>query len=319
MFHQGWHQRKENTAPVTKVVYLEQVWRERPGRDKCSEPQDQVTVSRWTDPATARRCLTSVAEHDHHILSLALRPTEAVFSAQGRTLHSGRVRSGALQLSGPGQVLRGEFVAPSDALHVYFPKRVLSDCYWSMHGENYPEPIILIDPGFAQDSAIEQLGRQLLAAEELGGPHGRLCADGLILALTARLLNAHANCGPTSRPARARGLSKWRLKRARDYIEANLGEPLLLSDIAASTGLSRMHFAAQFRAATGIRPHEFVLRRRIERAQELIATPNTTLVNIALSVGFQTQAHFTTVFKRFVGETPSRWREYQGMTQQLAS
>lgn len=319
MFNQPWSHGEENTPFVSKVVHLEQRWRERPGRGELGAPQEHVTVSRWTDPATARRCLTSVAEPDHHILSLSLRPTDAVFSMHGRTLHAGRVRSGALQLSGPGQALRGEFMAPHDALHLYIPSRVLSDCYRTMHGKDYPESIVFIDPAFAHDSAIEQLGRQLLAADELGGPHGRLCADGLILALVARLLNAHANCAPTVTPASARGLSRWRLKRARDYIEANLGEPLHLSDIAASAGLSRMHFAAQFRAATGMRPHEFVLRRRIERAQELIARPNTTLVDISLSVGFQTQAHFTTVFKRLVGETPSRWREYQAMGRQRAA
>jgi len=69
-----------------------------------------------------------------------------------------------------------------------------------------------------------------------------------------------------------------------------------------------MHFAAQFRAATGLRPHEFVLRRRIERAQSLLLQSRLTSLDIALSTGFRSQAHFTTVFKRLVGETPARWR-----------
>jgi len=69
-----------------------------------------------------------------------------------------------------------------------------------------------------------------------------------------------------------------------------------------------MHFAAQFRVATGTRPHDFVLHRRIERAQEMLRDRSLALVDIALCVGFQTQAHFTTVFKRFTGVTPHRWR-----------
>jgi AraC-like DNA-binding protein len=72
-----------------------------------------------------------------------------------------------------------------------------------------------------------------------------------------------------------------------------------------------MHFAAQFRAATGLRPHEYLLRRRIERAQELLRREPISLSDVALSVGFQTQAHFTTVFKRFVGRTPHRWWQDQ--------
>ena len=69
-----------------------------------------------------------------------------------------------------------------------------------------------------------------------------------------------------------------------------------------------MHFAAQFRAAVGMRPHQYLLKRRIERAEELLKQAGISLVDVALTVGFQTQAHFTTVFKRFAGDTPHQWR-----------
>jgi AraC-like DNA-binding protein len=74
-----------------------------------------------------------------------------------------------------------------------------------------------------------------------------------------------------------------------------------------------MHFASQFRAATNLRPHEFVLRRRVQRAEELLQNTSTPIVEVALMVGFQTQAHFTTTFKRFVGSTPNRWRAVNQM------
>jgi AraC family transcriptional regulator len=75
-----------------------------------------------------------------------------------------------------------------------------------------------------------------------------------------------------------------------------------------------MHFAAQFRAATGLRPHEYLLRRRIERAQEMLVGTSMSLVDVALSVGFQTQAHFTSVFKRYAGQPPRAWRESRGVS-----
>ncbi len=110
-------------------------------------------------------------------------------------------------------------------------------------------------------------------------------------------------------PARRRTpLQKWRLKRVFVHVDGHLARRITLADMAAAAGLTRMHFAAQFRAAMGMRPHDFVLRRRIDRARELLGDPERTLVDVALSVGFQTQAHFTTVFKRFAGETPHRWR-----------
>jgi AraC-like DNA-binding protein len=113
---------------------------------------------------------------------------------------------------------------------------------------------------------------------------------------------------PTQRH-RVPGLPKWRLKRAIEYVTANLAEPIGLADIATATGLSRMHFAAQFRATTGLRPHDYLLRRRVERAQELLLSSGLPLVDVAFDVGFKTQAHFTTVFGRLVGETPKVWRQ----------
>src|SRR6266446_3826450 len=125
-------------------------------------------------------------------------------------------------------------------------------------------------------------------------------------------LHSHGDLTPVRR--RRAALPKWRLRRAVDYVDAHLGERVALADLANAVGLTSMHFAAQFRAATGIRPHEYLLRRRVERAQDLLSTSNATLVDVALSVGFQTQAHFTTVFKRFVGVTPHRWRGENGQT-----
>ena len=98
------------------------------------------------------------------------------------------------------------------------------------------------------------------------------------------------------------------MKRVTDHVEAHLSRRITLADMAAAAGLTRMHFAAQFRTATGLRPHDFVLQRRVERAQESLRNPELALVDVALSDGFQTQAHFTTVFKRFAGGTPHRWR-----------
>lgn len=106
-------------------------------------------------------------------------------------------------------------------------------------------------------------------------------------------------------------LPAWRLKRVVDYIDANVDAAIPLADLASVAGLSRMHFAAQFRLATGLSPHEFLLHRRVDQARRLLLDPEARLVDIALDVGFQTQAHFTTVFKRIVGETPHRWRRSQ--------
>jgi AraC-like DNA-binding protein len=99
-----------------------------------------------------------------------------------------------------------------------------------------------------------------------------------------------------------------RLRRAMEYVDAYLGEVITLADLASAAGLTRMHFAAQFKAATSTRPHDYLLRRRVERAQEMLLSGQMSVVEIGLSLGFETQSHFTSVFKRLVGRPPHAWR-----------
>jgi AraC-like DNA-binding protein len=141
------------------------------------------------------------------------------------------------------------------------------------------------------------------------------CAEALRRTIEARLARLRpamrdTDCrgdADSSRPP-VRALQKWRLKRVVEYVDTNLSSKVSLLDLAAVAGLSRMHFACQFRAATGLRPHEFLLQRRICRSKELMRGTSMTIAETALTVGFLTQAHFTTVFKRFVGYTPRQWR-----------
>ena len=171
-----------------------------------------------------------------------------------------------------------------------------------------PDRCLFLDLRSKADSAIEELSRALLRIDGMDEHFGEIYASAVGLAIAARLLG-HDHRPDPFRPKRSCGaLPRWRLRRALEYIDANLAEPITLGDLATVTGLSPMHFAAQFRMSTGIRPHEYLLRRRVERARELLLQPDSSIVDVALSVGFQTQSHFTTVFKRFVGDTPCQWR-----------
>ncbi len=81
-------------------------------------------------------------------------------------------------------------------------------------------------------------------------------------------------------------LPKWRLNRVVEYVDTRLDERVTLAEMAGVAGLTRMHFAAQFRRATGVSPHAYLLQRRVERAKELLRDTTRPLADIALSVGF---------------------------------
>jgi len=72
--------------------------------------------------------------------------------------------------------------------------------------------------------------------------------------------------------------------------------------------MSQLHFSKLFKLSTGLAPHQFVLEARIHRAKELLLEGNEKIVDIALGVGFENQAHFTTVFGNLVGMTPRQFQ-----------
>ena len=84
------------------------------------------------------------------------------------------------------------------------------------------------------------------------------------------------------------GLPAWRLKRAPAFIDLNLDGRIRLPLLAEAAALSRKHFARLFRLSTGLRPHEYVLRKRVERAKTLMVDSNDSIVAIARASGFST-------------------------------
>lgn len=174
-----------------------------------------------------------------------------------------------------------------------------------------PFGILGTSDGMASDPVIEQLLNQL--GQQGSGTDDGAYGDAIRLAVAARWLRLRAQPAPEPQDDPSKGaLQKWRLKRVMAYIDDHLCDTISLADLALTAGLSRMYFAARFRTATGLRPHEYILRRRIDRAKDMLTQSNESLVEIAFNVGFQTQAHFTTVFKRFAGVTPGRWRVSSG-------
>lgn len=163
-------------------------------------------------------------------------------------------------------------------------------------------------PSLSRDPLLERLVQSLLPPEQASEVLRGYYTDALHTTLLKRLASIRDEPeGALSRPKTMK-LPYWRLRRVTEYVDRSLDERISLATLAQAAGLSRMHFAALFRAATGMRPHDYVMQRRIQRAKELLAGTQTPIVDVALSVGFQTQAHFTTVFKRVVGFTPYRWR-----------
>lgn len=125
---------------------------------------------------------------------------------------------------------------------------------------------------------------------------------------TARLRGWLALPSRAGRPHLRGGLAPAALRRVQLFVEANLGRPIRLADLAARAGLSPYHFARAFRTSTGTTPRAYVEARRVERAKQLLKEGELPIAAIAVETGFGTQSRFTTIFRRLTGFTPAAYR-----------
>jgi AraC-like DNA-binding protein len=98
------------------------------------------------------------------------------------------------------------------------------------------------------------------------------------------------------------------LRRAKDLVDRSYAQPLDVPALARQAHVSPAHFSRRFKEAFGESPHQYVLSRRVERAQELLRNTDLTVTEICLEVGFQSLGSFSSAFHRVAGMTPTAYR-----------
>jgi AraC family transcriptional regulator len=174
--------------------------------------------------------------------------------------------------------------------------------------------------GSVQVSMLEPKSRALLVSTQLIDAACR-ARDGdcegakAHIARAIALLDGHPGmrtggqnreCGKTLIPRG--GFAAWQSRRLAAHVNANLADKISVKALAASLDISVGHFCRAFKCTFGMPARRWILHRRIELAQGLMLTKDASLSEIALSCGMSDQSHFTRVFRRLVGETPSSWR-----------
>jgi AraC family transcriptional regulator len=283
----------DHRAAVSRDDVKSRSWRRVSGLHQSPE----IVVARWTDTRMEPRRATVAAPEGCFVLDIALAPTRVRLISDRKLIFDGSMASGMTYVCHPAHTLRAEYSSPADFLRLYVADSLIDP--------RTPDANLTgaADTSFAtmlsRDALIDHLARALQAADEGASERYIESLARAIVARTAQIRPKNARVSP---------LPQWRLAQVIGYIEANISEAISLADLAAAAELSRAHFSVQFRLATGCRPHDFILLRRIEAAKRLLVETPSELAEVALAVGFQTQAHFSTVFKRFVGDTPGGWR-----------
>ncbi len=208
-------------------------------------------------------------------------------------------------------------VGPVPTLHSHKASEVIlcaldSNYVGSILSELDRQPIAepIIRPNF-QDSAIRRLMALLMEEVRAGAPSGKLYADSLAHALAIRYLqlgerapNQIVHSGVSALPPHA-------LKRVLERIEGSFQSEISLASLAQEVGYSRGHFLKMFRTSTGMTPHRYLVKRRIDHARSLLKRREISIIDVAAYCGFSSQAHLTQVFRAYLGVTPAEYRRTQ--------
>jgi AraC family transcriptional regulator len=159
-----------------------------------------------------------------------------------------------------------------------------------------------MDPALTHLARVAQSALTLPALVSI--PH----ADTVAAALVAHLIQYHSNKTVGTLPLSDAALGRQQLEAVRCYIHSHLHRGISLAELAPIAGLSIAQLIRQFKQATGVPPHQYILQARVEKARLLLERNRDTIANIAVDCGFDSQSSLTRVFQRFLGTTPKVYR-----------
>lgn len=160
----------------------------------------------------------------------------------------------------------------------------------------------------ARDPIVAQLAQALLASLDSNTSLQPGFSDGIAMSLAVHLLEHYRDEAAQPAPRRVAALSAQQMRRIAESVDDALDAAWPLARLAAEVRLSPFHFARSFKATCGLTPHQFVTRRRMERARELVLATREPLLQIAQETGYASAAHFAQAYRRHWGEAPSATR-----------
>lgn len=196
--------------------------------------------------------------------------------------------------------------APLDIMDVYIPQELLQIAY-SEHCRGDPALINLEPTLTLQDAGLIWLMRSMLSCSIGDNASNNIFFETMTMHLVLYLLRLEPSA--TTLSYRSSGaMPMASLRRVKQYIEENLSSELSLEKLASVAGISRFHFARQFRGVVGETPHRYLVRRRLERARQMLVDSRLPVTEIAMSCGFSDPSHFAKRFRREYRLGPSDFR-----------
>jgi AraC family transcriptional regulator len=242
----------------------------------------------------------------HAYVAIHAGPSVHVACRRGGYRHAGRAVYGDIDIIPAGTPSIWEMSGKDTALLLRLSPSLLRTAAHELGAD--PERVEIRNRFQMRDDAIENIGWALKAEMEAGYPSGQLYLDGMALSLAARLVRCHSSLAVEERRLNGR-MAGARLRRVLAYIEDNLARDLSLSELASVAELGVSHLKASFRETVGLPVHQYVIRRRVERAKHLLRDGKLSISQVALEAGFAHQSHLARHLRRLSGVSPRALRQ----------
>jgi len=247
---------------------------------------------------------TVSGNNDFHSFSLSLRSQERFeWKISGETSWCRDVSQGDIFFLPKGHDFTADWVGDLSNLGIF-----LAPALFQQAAGVYLDTLTLHLQAGIRDPLIWQIGTTLLETLLRDGMIDQLYGESAATFLAVHTLKHYSSTTPPSR--REHGyLSGQILNLLRDYIDAEIQNPIHLEQLAALANLTTAHFVRVFKRSTGLTPYQYVIRTKIDRAKHLLEVSRLSGREISVLLGYSDQSHFTRQFKQVVGISPSHYRE----------
>ena len=266
--------------------------------EACAELGDGVSAALWSNHHDAQ----DYQAPSHHTLSCYIGGGTGTFRREQPGTKGGPDKLCILPAEHQSAwVINGEI----RLAHVYFsPEQFALGCVTLLDRE--PRTLQLRESTFLEDASQARRFHQLIALN-WHEPAERLLTSSLAHEMLSHTLLSQVGAREGLRLKG--GLAAHQRRRLAEYIDQHLEDPISLGQLAGMCALSEYHFARMFRQSFGLPPHQYLLARRLTRAQALLRSGALPLGEIALMCGFSSASHFTHRFRQAMGATPGEYRQ----------
>jgi AraC family transcriptional regulator len=240
-----------------------------------------------------------------HVIMTYVGTVQRLERRNGNSIVSGTARDGTLTIIPAGSTSRWDIYQPMNIIQLYLPHATLARVALEA---NIAAPPDLLERTALPDLVTSRLLTSAADAVEGNDTLDTLFREQLSDLLATRLLSAHTGMTPAYQPSLG-GLAPTVLSRAIERLRSDSDADVSLAALASDSGLSRFHFCRAFKTSTGLSPHDWRRRYRLEQAMNMLRKTDNSIAMVAVSLGYTSQTAFAAAFRKLTGETPTDWRK----------